>query len=94
MAAGGAHGWRGAVVVMGLMVIGAGVALADPEAEDVSGALDGKTFVGELGRRGALQGDAETFVFQQGTFHSTGGERYGFGDGPYLVHAGGAGHGL
>ena len=47
------------------------------------GPLDGKTFVVETGEKGKSGGDKDTLTFKDGNFHSTGCDRYGFGDGAY-----------
>jgi hypothetical protein len=55
-------------------------------SRDVSagqGPLDGKTFVVETGEKGKSGGDKDTLFFKDGNFHSTGCDRYGFGDGAY-----------
>jgi hypothetical protein len=47
------------------------------------GPLDGKTFVVETGEKGKGGGDKDTLIFKDGTFRSTGCDRYGFGEGAY-----------
>jgi hypothetical protein len=48
------------------------------------GALDGKTFSGEMGETGK-KGDKEELVFKDGKFTSVACEQYGFGDAPYTT---------
>jgi hypothetical protein len=50
-----------------------------------AGALDGKSFTGEVGEKGKSQGDPDTLVFQDGKFRSTACDKYGFGDAPYTT---------
>ncbi len=50
-------------------------------------ALDGKAFVGELGKEGKMTGDKDDFVFKNGKFRSTACDQYGFGDGVYSTTA-------
>ena len=40
--------------------------------------LDGKVFVGQVGKIGKARGDKDQFVFQGGTFHSTACDPHGF----------------
>ena len=49
------------------------------------GALDGKTFVGEMGESGKDKGDKDELVFKDGKFSSAACEKYGFGDAPYTA---------
>ena len=49
----------------------------------ISMALDGKTFVGEVGEKGKTKGDKDQFVFKDGTFRSTACDQYGFTATPY-----------
>ena len=51
----------------------------------LSGELDGKTFVGEIGKAGATTTDAETITFADGLFHSSACDAHGFGKGMYLA---------
>jgi len=48
------------------------------------GALDGKSFSGEMGETGK-KGDKEELVFKDGKFTSVACEQYGFGDAPYTA---------
>ena len=50
-----------------------------------AGALDGKTFAGQVGEKGMSQGDPDTLVFKDGKFRSTACDKYGFGDTPYTT---------
>lgn len=47
--------------------------------------LEGKTFVGEIAKKGETQADPDTFTFKDGTFHSSGCDAYGFKPSPYKV---------
>lgn len=49
------------------------------------GTLDGRTFSVESGEKGKPAKDKDTIRFRDGNFHSTGCDRYGFGDGPYTA---------
>jgi hypothetical protein len=52
-----------------------------------SSLLDGRRFEGVVLERGKTAGDADTLIFARGLFRSTACDRYGYGDGPYSVHA-------
>jgi hypothetical protein len=52
------------------------------------GALDGKTFSGQMGEKGK-NGDKEELVFKDGKFTSVACEQYGFGDAPYTTSVNG-----
>ena len=48
--------------------------------------LDGKTFAGEMTKKGDKKGDPDNFVFKEGGFTSTGCTQYGFKENaPYKV---------
>ncbi len=53
------------------------------------GALDGKTFTGEMGEAGKDKGDKDELIFKDGKFSSEACEKYGFGDAPYTTTASG-----
>ena len=53
------------------------------------GALDGKTFAGEMGETGKDKGDKDELDFRDGKFSSEACEKYGFGDAPYTTTASG-----
>ncbi|HSC35279.1 MAG TPA: hypothetical protein VLG45_08390 [Thermodesulfobacteriota bacterium] len=53
------------------------------------GALDGKTFAGEMGETGKKKGDKDELIFKDGKFSSEACEKYGFGDAPYTTTASG-----
>jgi hypothetical protein len=53
------------------------------------GALDGKTFAGEMGEKGKEKGDKDELVFKDGKFTSVACQEYGFGDAPYTSTASG-----
>lgn len=67
-----------AVVLIGFL-FGAGMALANTEA------LDGKTFVGQIGKAGRTKGDKDQFVFKEGTFRSAACDPYGFKEAAYTT---------
>jgi hypothetical protein len=47
--------------------------------------LDGKTFVGELVRKGEKTGDKDNLIFKDGNFRSTACDPYSFGEGVYTT---------
>jgi len=47
--------------------------------------LDGKTFVGEITKKGETKAEPDTFSFTGGKFHSIGCDQYGFKPSPYKV---------
>ncbi len=49
------------------------------------GALDGKTFTGEMGETGKDTGEKDDLTFKDGKFSSATCEEYGFGDAPYTA---------
>ncbi len=52
-----------------------------------AGALDGKTFAGEIGEKGKTTGDKDKFVFRDDTFRSTACDKYGFTAASYTAKA-------
>jgi hypothetical protein len=58
-------------------------------AEAQEGALDGKTFAGEMGETGKDKGEKDELVFKDGKFTSVACEQYGFGDAPYTTSVSG-----
>lgn len=48
-------------------------------------ALDGKVFVGSMGKAGAPTGDQDQLTFKKGTFISAACVRYGFKEAPYTA---------
>ena len=52
-------------------------------------ALDGKVFVGEIGKKGQKAGDKDDLVFKDGKFLSTACAKYGFTEAPYTAMGGG-----
>ncbi len=57
--------------------------MADDSAMPMTGALDGKTFAGEMGEKGKEAAGKDTFIFKDGTFRSTACDAYGFDAGAY-----------
>ena len=51
--------------------------------------LEGKTFVGEIAKKGEAKADPDTFSFKEGKFHSTGCDPYGFKPSPYKIEKAG-----
>jgi hypothetical protein len=51
--------------------------------------LDGKVFVGELGKKGDKTGDKDELIFKDGKFRSTACEKYGFTEAPYTANTNG-----
>ncbi|MBI2870843.1 MAG: hypothetical protein HYY14_03950 [Candidatus Omnitrophica bacterium] len=49
--------------------------------------LDGMTFAGELGEEGQTEGQADTFIFENGLFESTACTPFGFSEAPYTSAA-------
>jgi hypothetical protein len=56
-----------------------------------STSLDGRRFEGVVLERGKTAGDADTLTFERGRFRSSACDRYGYGDGAYVVKAVGDG---
>ena len=56
-----------------------------PAAATGKAELDGKTYKGEMAKKGETSGDADEFVFKKGTFRSTACDQYGFTGAPYSV---------
>ena len=52
-------------------------------AQETTGLLDGKVFVGDVGDRGNSADDKDEVSFKNGRFHSVGCDEWGFGDAPY-----------
>jgi hypothetical protein len=50
--------------------------------------LDGKSFVGQIGKKGEKAGDKDELIFKDGKLRSTACEKYGFGQAPYTAKAG------
>ena len=50
--------------------------------------LDGKVFVGEIGKKGQKAGDKDDLIFKDGKFLSTACAKYGFTEAPYTAMAG------
>ena len=50
--------------------------------------LDGKSFVGQIGKKGERSGDKDELIFKDGKFRSTACEKYGFGQAAYTSKAG------
>ncbi|MEY4730024.1 MAG: hypothetical protein RL020_1182 [Pseudomonadota bacterium] len=63
---------------------------AQPFALAQTGALDGKTFVAELGVKGkSAHEKADVISFKEGKFHSSSCDQYGYSQGTYTVAASG-----
>lgn len=60
---------------------------ADETAKVSKGPLDGKSFVGEIGKKGETKADKDEFSFKDGTFLSTACVEYGFKESPYQTKA-------
>jgi len=58
---------------------------ADAAATTGKAALDGKVFVGSMGKAGAPTGDQDQLTFKKGTFLSAACVRYGFKEAPYTT---------
>ncbi len=56
--------------------------------------LDGKTFVGRIGKQGQTTGDPDQLIFKDGTLHSTACDPYGFKEGSYSAAPQGDGKGV
>lgn len=69
---------QGAVFFLALGLL-AGSAFAE------MGALDGKTFTGQMGEKGKEEGMKDDFVFKEGKFRSTACDLYGFSDAVYTT---------
>ncbi len=54
-------------------------------AQEVSGILDGRTFVGSIGDKGKEASDKDEIRFTNGKFHSVGCDEWGFGDASYTA---------
>ena len=50
--------------------------------------LDGKSFVGQIGKKGEKSGDKDELIFKDGKIHSKACEKYGFGQAFYTAKAG------
>src|SRR5208337_1395611 len=72
----------GAFVLMYLLVGARGL------AQTPMMGLDGKVFVGQIGKKGAKSGDKDELIFKDGNFRSTACEKYGFGPAPYIAKTG------
>ena len=79
------------IIMSGLLIAGwtlAGEHPEHPTAKETAksaGKLDGKVFVGEIGKKGAEKGDKDQFIFKQGEFVSTACIAYGFNEAPYVA---------
>ena len=76
-------------IVIGLAFAGWTLAAEHPtaktETKQGTGKLDGKSFVGEIGKKGEKKGDKDEFIFKDGKFLSTACEAYGFHEAPYTA---------
>ncbi len=75
---------RGFGVVVSLVMVAGGLTVAAVRGQAAAmGALDGKNFIGQVGKQGKATGDKDEFRFQAGTFRSTACDRYGFKEAAY-----------
>ena len=74
------RGWMVGVVV-GILV-GSSMVFA-------SGSLDGRTFTGQIGKKGEVEARTDDFMFQDGKFESTLCNTFGYGKGDYRAAANG-----
>lgn len=79
------------VVTIGLTGLEARAIAEEASSMAPTGALDGKVFVGTMGKEGEAAGDTAEFIFEDGTFRSTAGDAYGFGAAPYIFVVGAEG---
>jgi|GEM_PF-1021315 len=70
------------IFVMGLALI---LSWSGLPAFAGTGPLDGKTFSGEVGKKGDASGMKDDLMFKEGKFRSTACDVYGFGDADYTV---------
>ena len=49
--------------------------------------LEGKSFVGQIGKKGEKSGDKDELIFKDGKIRSTACDKYGFGQAPYTAKA-------
>lgn len=84
--------WVAAVLCAGFVVVAAGCAGSREHKEHMqpmlSGILDGKTFVGEVGQE-SKPSMGDTLTFKDGYFHSSACDRFHFQSGAYLAVASG-----
>lgn len=73
--------YRGIVCSLVLVLVFS-IAASQP-ASSQEGALDGKTFAGEMGESGKEKAEKDELVFKDGKFSSVACEKYGFGEAPY-----------
>ncbi len=74
---------KGAIVA----VLVAGSMLAVSSLAFAAAALDGKTFTGQIGPQGKTDGQADDFVFSDGSFESTLCTTFGYGKGAYQTES-------
>ena len=77
----------GGLALAGLLVL---LWSAPAQADAGKGALDGKTFTGEMTEKGKTKGDKDTFTFKDGKFRSTACDAYGFTETAYTATANGS----
>jgi hypothetical protein len=84
--------WVAAVLCAGFVVVAAGCAGSREHKEHMqpmlSGILDGKTFVGEVGQE-SKPSMGDTLTFKDGYFHSAACDQFHFRSGVYLAVASG-----
>ena len=67
------------LLVVGLIAFWSGTPLF------ATGVLDGKTFVGEMGKKGEQNGQEEDVIFTDGKMRSSMCNRFGYSDGTYTT---------
>ena len=75
-------------VCLSLLVVGLVALWSGTPALAVMDALDGKTFVGEMGKKGEQKGQAEDVIFTNGKMRSSMCNRFGYSDGTYTATTG------
>lgn len=71
------------LLLVGLVFLIGNVAFAAPSPNP----LEGKTFVGQMGKTGDKKGDPDNFEFKSGHFHSTACDEFGYKEAPVTVNS-------
>lgn len=79
-----------AVFLGGAMLAVSALDVTPTPAQPPAG-LDGKSFTGQMGKRGEKTGDRAELLFKDGKFRFAAGEGYGFDPGPYTSREAGGG---